>query len=274
MKLKKLTAVLLSIGCAVSVISITVQNSNKFSASAVSVTEKTDIYLRYDGLTDYLKNVLTERQVFYEIKDSSGNLILTVRSDDIINETVKLNASLAEMMTWAVDVKNLPKTLQADASDLFRLVYAKENGRYVLRIKCPEDKDVSLKVDVTAYAGDIITTGYNGVVFDTIEYSNNNNIICLPYGRQVYIKSKRMDTSITFSSYNKSMSTVNFTKDIGNGDINGDGDITLKDISALSDYLLGRGRLSTSQFYTADMNGDGKVNVFDMVYLKRAFLKK
>ena len=48
------------------------------------------------------------------------------------------------------------------------------------------------------------------------------------------------------------------------GDVNGDGRVTMADLSALSAYMLGKGQLSDEGILNADVNGDGNVNAMDL----------
>ncbi len=57
------------------------------------------------------------------------------------------------------------------------------------------------------------------------------------------------------------------------GDVNLDQAVTLNDIVLLQKYLLGRASLTGTVFsHQADMNQDGKVNVYDLILLKRRIL--
>lgn len=56
------------------------------------------------------------------------------------------------------------------------------------------------------------------------------------------------------------------------GDINGDGDVTVADIVALSHCIIGKAVLESEDILYADMNDDGNVNVLDVVLLKRTVL--
>jgi len=53
------------------------------------------------------------------------------------------------------------------------------------------------------------------------------------------------------------------------GDMNLDGKLAVTDAVFLQSYILGRCELTLEQFKRADMNGDGAVNAFDLVLLKR-----
>ncbi len=54
------------------------------------------------------------------------------------------------------------------------------------------------------------------------------------------------------------------------GDANGDGAITVSDAVSLQKHIVGAGKLSAGNLPNADMNGDSKVNIFDLSLLKAA----
>ena len=56
------------------------------------------------------------------------------------------------------------------------------------------------------------------------------------------------------------------------GDINGDGEVSIVDITLLQKYLLKTAQLEESQFAIADLNEDGIINIFDAVILKRIII--
>ncbi len=53
------------------------------------------------------------------------------------------------------------------------------------------------------------------------------------------------------------------------GDINGDSILNNKDIQLLQSYIIGESRLTADEKGSADLTGDGKVNVLDLSLLKR-----
>lgn len=56
------------------------------------------------------------------------------------------------------------------------------------------------------------------------------------------------------------------------GDINSDGLVNVSDAVLLSKYILGSGTLTVAQAENADMNGDKRLDVFDMILLRKAVL--
>ena len=53
------------------------------------------------------------------------------------------------------------------------------------------------------------------------------------------------------------------------GDINADGVVTISDAVILEAYLLKKRTLTQEQYNAADLDGDNKVNVYDMVYMRK-----
>ena len=51
------------------------------------------------------------------------------------------------------------------------------------------------------------------------------------------------------------------------GDVNGDGRVSMDDVSALSNYLVTNTGLDAYQLEAADMNGNGVVNMDDLTIL-------
>ena len=56
------------------------------------------------------------------------------------------------------------------------------------------------------------------------------------------------------------------------GDVDCDGQINTADVEVLSRILVSDIKLTDHSGYTADMNNDGVINVFDMILLRRIIL--
>lgn len=56
------------------------------------------------------------------------------------------------------------------------------------------------------------------------------------------------------------------------GDINSDGVVSADDLELLQGYVLGSNKLTEAQAKTADINGDGKTDVYDVVKLRKLIL--
>ena len=53
------------------------------------------------------------------------------------------------------------------------------------------------------------------------------------------------------------------------GDINGDGGITISDGVLLQQYILGKGSFDEFQLKCADLTGDDYVDVYDMIIIRK-----
>ena len=59
-----------------------------------------------------------------------------------------------------------------------------------------------------------------------------------------------------------------------NGDVNGDGRITLEDYLIVELFILGKMDLSPEQIYSADTNDNNKVDDYDLATIKEHILGK
>ena len=57
-----------------------------------------------------------------------------------------------------------------------------------------------------------------------------------------------------------------------NGDLNGDGYLSVADLVSMKLYLTGKKEFTEEQFKSADLNGDGNADVFDLVSYRKAVL--
>jgi hypothetical protein len=51
------------------------------------------------------------------------------------------------------------------------------------------------------------------------------------------------------------------------GDVNGDGEVNIADVTALIDYLLGNNASTNIHLEVADINGDNDINIADVTKL-------
>ena len=56
------------------------------------------------------------------------------------------------------------------------------------------------------------------------------------------------------------------------GDVNLDGKVSVEDVVLLQKYLMKKATISKDAFNNADMNGDKKVNIYDLISQKKPFL--
>lgn len=58
------------------------------------------------------------------------------------------------------------------------------------------------------------------------------------------------------------------------GDINGDNELTIKDILTLQKYIIGKTKLSNGELARADICNDGRINCFDIAEIKASIIEK
>ena len=57
-----------------------------------------------------------------------------------------------------------------------------------------------------------------------------------------------------------------------NGDLSGDGELSVSDLVIMKKYLSGKYILTERQFKSADLNGDGKTDIFDLIRYRKALI--
>lgn len=109
--------------------------------------------------------------------------------------------------------------------------------------------------------------------YDLSEYFDANIVFgVLKEGEYTY-KVTAEDSSGTVYFLVTSEFTIGIEKKPVNGDLSGDGALNIGDAVILQNYLLKRtDDFSKEQFMLSDLNGDGRVDVFDLVELKRAII--
>lgn len=86
---------------------------------------------------------------------------------------------------------------------------------------------------------------------------------------QLTITVKGEDISVNPSNFHTY--TIQFKKPLAKGDVNGDGQVTIADVTALVNIILGK---SEDELGMADVNGDGPVTIADVTALVNIILGK
>ena len=64
------------------------------------------------------------------------------------------------------------------------------------------------------------------------------------------------------------------TKDVTLGDVNGDGQINIFDLTQCMNHIIKKAELTGNSLQAADVNEDGQVNIFDLTRIMNHIIKK
>lgn len=170
----------------------------------------------------------------YELKDNETDITITVLSET--KEEKKYTVTI---------IKVEDNTTVSDA--LQNAGIGSDEG-YIVKIK--HDTKVNHIKDklYSAKALNVIITNDNKEL-------NNNSLITT--GTKITIKTAMEEKSFTM---------------IVNGDLSGDGKITILDLLQIQKYLLGDKKLSTEALIAADTSNDGKVTILDLLQVQKYLL--
>ena len=131
-----------------------------------------------------------------------------------------------------------------------------------------------------------VRENYSGISFFEIEDENNLNIwVENDEGKaekknvsDIFKQDDTIAPDIWFSSmwteHNKKIKIVHEDNKVITGDLDGDGNINIMDMMQSLNYVSKKGQLTDEQFAAADINGDGRVNLTDLMLLLNYISKK
>ena len=178
-----------------------------------------------------------------------GSLLFGDR--DVVYAALPEQLQGAEALLTACDSKNVDTDLATFTAGADMTVYVLLDSRVAIvpawlstwsktELTAANDKDVSFVLySRDAAAGEKITLGTNGQSAGCVNYT---------------------------------VLAVEQVKSI-QGDVNGDGSVSISDAVLLQKHLIRRSALAADQAVRADLNGDGVVNAFDLVLLRRLLAK-
>lgn len=206
--------------------------------------------------------------------DNIDNLIF---GDDVI----KMGALFANSKFMKNYSYSIPETVKFITNDIFEIY----NDYYSEDLVIPETVKVFGSYRTPAigkYQYNLISGDACIAVIDNKCYLSPDTVISGYYGTEAYNYSivnnltfNPLDTEISgyygTEAHNYAIShniKFNPLDDINYGDSNKDGEINIADAVSLSKYLFGTGTVG----YEADLTKDGKIDVFDMILMRKAIL--
>ena len=114
--------------------------------------------------------------------------------------------------------------------------------------------------------------GYHGVWYKE-NYDEDDDIPCLAgghihVGKQVDWNTARQATEISLRALIAHVDQLIVLP----GDCNGDGEVNILDIVALANVVLGFGEFTPSQEFAADLDGNGQLNILDIIAIVNLIL--
>ena len=116
------------------------------------------------------------------------------------------------------------------------------------------------------------TASPNAMTFDLAAFDNEMLFNKLAEGSYLYYVSATDSGGNTYDLVRGQFSVGTPQQTVGDGDINGDGRISIADAVVMQGYLLADVKLTAEQMASADLTGDGRVDAFDMLVLRRLII--
>lgn len=235
----------------------------------ISTKEVTTSCIKTTTLTEKLTTEFTtsKQEVTSEMPVVTS-LETTVKiSQQTSRETTLKDSQFSKIVNLNSEIEN-NSTITIKASDLISVNQIIESIQFNFTSDGDLINSYSIGVDISKTDNSWEQISFN----DICDYNQ------LIIGKEISEKAQNMITKDSYfnisywqgdcDSINLESITINYR--IDSGDYNNDGEITLDDAEALKKYLVG---ILTPGFEidnnTADLNCDGKINVFDYMYLYR-----
>lgn len=172
---------------------------------------------------------------------------------------------------WNIVGGNEPENKKTDTNANNQLRTEDLNLTYNIRLGLVTDKESVAQRYVDVYADSALTRKYSNRWIDKGE----NYSVIQEYGNTLYVQyySSSGEKRTGYVSNLIRTAQENTTEKILKGDVNGDGKVSITDLSLLKLYLTGNPS-GSSNFVerNADVNGDGQVTLTDLSQLKQLLL--
>ena len=240
--------------------------------NAIATPEATGEYYLWVLVEDNAGNKNKLRSNVFKLDNTApeGEVTYNISEDkDICLVTIKSNKELQEIEGW---------TLTSDRLTLTKKYY--ENTEETITIKDKIGNTAAIKIEIT---------GIEVPTFNVQEYKINGLYIRNIQPQTVY--SNFIKNIVTNQSYEIKEGNITITgidkiktgqklilKNITytlvvTGDINGDGDIKLSDLSTLKMQLIGKRSLTGASKEAGDINEDGDIKLSDLSKMKKILIE-
>lgn len=182
----------------------------------------------------------------------------TINSIELINDTLTVNASGYDKIVWIADGEEIGTGKSIDLSTF------KYNKKYVRAKVIKSDRLYQGRTLIQPFqfihreSNATITVSVNGLQV------NEKQLAELSISDKDVILVTVVSEDGMTTRYYKVTVVKETIPVLSPGDINGDGEINVLDVSLVMQYVLGLITLSEDQKIAADVNGDGLINVLDV----------
>lgn len=216
----------------------------------------------------YVYVFVDDNMVTYLFESSINTDLMQIEASKTKTNTIQLSQYLSGYIdykegSYTVNVNKVP-----DIANNILVTVVGEEGYY-----SSFERNIAIGTDNVAKLDKL---GMNGDY--TVVFMVGNNVIGTS---RFYLKDGKTYNAIYSGNYELSLTavkTVNFTPSDDSisyekGDIDLNGELSIADAVLLQRYLLAAGTMNVSQINIADMNDDGRLDVFDLCELKSMFVK-
>ena len=141
---------------------------------------------------------------------------------------------------------------------------------------CSSLTSITIPEGVTSI-GEFAFDGCNGLNYITSKIKNPFRVrfasFSFNYSTPLYVPAGTKEKYLTTEDWNRFTNIIEIDEEITAGDINGDGRISISDVSMLTNYLLGKNPENFNS-EAADVNGDGRISISDISKLVNQLLNK
>lgn len=231
-----------------------VDKSTNSKLSSITINDK--VFTEFDSdVVEYNYNLVTSENTFKigaKTEDSLSTVVGTGDYTFVDNLAVVKLVVTAEDGSTTTYVMNIKKVIPEEivtVSDVVSKMGVKVNENFVYGVS-PDTAIATLVNTVTKNKGEAVVTNANGKVKNSGSFAT---------GDKITIKGTNDSKTYTISV---------------KGDINGDGEVNLKDFVLVQSHILNKSKLSNEKFLSGDITYDGKIVLADFVLIQSHILKK